>query len=66
MARRYRGGPVDVGAAANHFMRNYLVSRYGMSKTRHAVKTRTVNRPGAAPAPDARRPAPEGISASEA
>jgi len=46
MARRFRGGALDIGAAASHFTRNYLVSRYGMSKTRHAVKTRTVNRPG--------------------
>lgn len=49
MARRFRGGPLNIGAAASHFTRNYLVSRYGMSKTRHAVKTRTVNRPGHAP-----------------
>lgn len=46
IARRFRGGALDIGAAASHFTRNYLVSRYGMSKTRHAVKTRTVNRPG--------------------
>ncbi len=35
--RRLRGGARDPGAAASHVTRNYLLSRYGMNKTRHAI-----------------------------
>jgi radical SAM superfamily enzyme YgiQ (UPF0313 family) len=54
--RRFRGGPVDVPAAATHFMRNYLLSRYGMVKTAHAIRrkgTKGVGAPESAAAPDA-------------
>jgi len=37
MMRRFRGRTWDPGAAASHFTRNYLLSRYGMAKTRHAI-----------------------------
>jgi len=58
--RRFRGGALDVGGAMNHFARNYLISRYGMVKTAHAIKrprseARAVDRPKyaaeASPAP---------------
>lgn len=35
--RRFQGGALNVPAAASHLARNYLLSRYGMSKTRHAI-----------------------------
>lgn len=61
MVKRFRGGALNPGAAASHFTRNYLLSRYGMSKTRHAVKTRTVNRPAGAPAGSGPVPARERV-----
>jgi len=42
--RRYRGAAYDLPAAAKHFVRNWMVSRYGMVKTSHAIR-----RKGAAP-----------------
>ncbi|MCI0568620.1 MAG: B12-binding domain-containing radical SAM protein [Acidobacteria bacterium] len=36
--RRFRGGVVDLGPAVSHFSRNYLLSRYGMVKTSHAIR----------------------------
>jgi radical SAM superfamily enzyme YgiQ (UPF0313 family) len=36
--RRYRGPSYDLGQASSHFVRNYMVSRYGMNKTAHAIK----------------------------
>ncbi|OLC54283.1 MAG: hypothetical protein AUH92_04385 [Acidobacteria bacterium 13_1_40CM_4_69_4] len=41
--RRFRGGPFDLPRAASHFARNYLLSRYGMIKTAHAIRRRGVN-----------------------
>ena len=38
--RRFRGAPYDLPDAASHFTRNYLVSRYGMIKTAHALRGR--------------------------
>jgi radical SAM superfamily enzyme YgiQ (UPF0313 family) len=40
--RRFRGGALDLPASLSHFTRNYLVSRYGMLKTAHAIRRRTV------------------------
>jgi hypothetical protein len=40
--RRFRGGAFDVGRAISHFMRNYLVSRYGMLKVSHAIRRKSV------------------------
>ena len=34
---RFRGAAYQIPWAASHFVRNYLLSRYGMSKTAHAV-----------------------------
>jgi radical SAM superfamily enzyme YgiQ (UPF0313 family) len=45
IARRFRGSPAQVTWAASHFARNYLLSRYGMTKTAHAIR-----RKGAGPA----------------
>jgi len=36
--RRFRGEGNDPGGAAVHFSRNYVVSRYGMAKTAHALR----------------------------
>ena len=36
--RRYRGAAYDLPRAASHLGRNYLVSRYGMTKTAHAIR----------------------------
>ena len=36
--RRYRGQSYDLVQASSHFVRNYMVSRYGMNKTAHAIK----------------------------
>ncbi|HKY31414.1 MAG TPA: hypothetical protein VJV23_02675 [Candidatus Polarisedimenticolia bacterium] len=36
--RRFRGTPLQPGRAAAHMARNYLLSRYGMSKTAHALR----------------------------
>jgi hypothetical protein len=36
--RRFRGAAVNVPWAASHFARNYLLSRYGMIKTAHALR----------------------------
>ncbi len=64
--RRFRGGVTDVGAAASHFTRNYLFSRYGMVKTAHAIRRKGSNPVGhdqKAPSfpstPDRVRPVPE-------
>jgi radical SAM superfamily enzyme YgiQ (UPF0313 family) len=65
--RRFRGSMIDMPAAVNHFARNYLLSRYGMVKTAHAIGGEGKPAPEAAPvleggpAPEARpaRPAME-------
>ncbi len=36
--RRFRGRPHEIGAGISHFTRNYLISRYGMTKTMHAIR----------------------------
>jgi radical SAM superfamily enzyme YgiQ (UPF0313 family) len=38
IARRFRGSPAQAGWATAHFARNYLLSRYGMTKTAHAIR----------------------------
>jgi hypothetical protein len=38
IARRFRGSPMQLGQGAAHFFRNYMLSRYGMIKTAHAIK----------------------------
>jgi radical SAM superfamily enzyme YgiQ (UPF0313 family) len=53
--RRYRGAAYDLPAAMKHFGRNYLLSRYGMIKTAHALKWR---RPRVEPAPASSHHAP--------
>jgi radical SAM superfamily enzyme YgiQ (UPF0313 family) len=42
--RRYRGPAHDLGRAVRHVTRNWMLSRYGMIKTAHAIR-----RKGAAP-----------------
>ena len=42
--RRYRGAALHLPQAANHFARNYLLSRYGMVKTAHALRTPPASR----------------------
>jgi hypothetical protein len=42
--RRFRGGAYNLPGAVRHFARNWMVSRYGMVKTAHAIR-----RHGAAP-----------------
>lgn len=36
--RRFRGTALDARRAVSHFARNYLLSRYGMIKTAHALR----------------------------
>ena len=36
--RRFRGRAFDVPAALSHMVKNYLLSRHGMSKTRYALR----------------------------
>jgi hypothetical protein len=57
IARRFRREGRDPGGAPAHFARNYVVSRYGMVKTAHALRTKraapspaTGTREGEAPA----------------
>jgi hypothetical protein len=38
IVRRFRGGAANPGSAVSHFARNYLLSRYGMVKTAHAIR----------------------------
>jgi radical SAM superfamily enzyme YgiQ (UPF0313 family) len=45
IARRFRGAPSDLRWAFTHFAHNYLLSRYGMSKTAYALESK-----GASPA----------------
>ena len=40
MMRRSRSKAYQVGRAFSHCARNYLLSRYGMSKTMHAIWSR--------------------------
>ena len=46
--RRFRGGEWELPAFLSHFTRNYLLSRYGMLKTAHAIRRKT-SRPVEAP-----------------
>ena len=39
--RRHRGPRYDLPRAVSHFARNYLLSRYGMIKTAHAIRRRS-------------------------
>jgi radical SAM superfamily enzyme YgiQ (UPF0313 family) len=45
--RRYRGAAHDLPMAVTHFARNYLVSRYGMIKTAHAIRRKGTKPVGA-------------------
>ncbi|MBI4161320.1 MAG: radical SAM protein [Acidobacteria bacterium] len=36
--RRYQGSAYDLSSVVSHFARNYLMSRYGMTKTAHAIR----------------------------
>ena len=50
IVRRFRGHAYELPRAASHLARNYLVSRYGMIKTAHAIRrksARPVNSIGA-------------------
>lgn len=38
ISRRFNGKVTEVGGAISHLTRNYLFSRYGMSKTAHAIR----------------------------
>ncbi len=39
--RRFRGRAYDLPGAASHVTRNYLLSRYGMIKTAHAIRRKS-------------------------
>jgi radical SAM superfamily enzyme YgiQ (UPF0313 family) len=54
IARRFRGRPYEVGRAASHFVRNYLLSRYGMIKTAHAIERKGTAPVGQEPRADER------------
>lgn len=56
MVRRYRGHAASVPRFVTHMTRNYLLSRYGMIKTAHAIKARSSN--PAMVAPGERRTGP--------
>jgi radical SAM superfamily enzyme YgiQ (UPF0313 family) len=59
--RRFRGRAWDLPAAASHVLRNYLLSRYGMIKTSHALRRR-----GSGPVMGAAPAAEEALAAPEA
>jgi radical SAM superfamily enzyme YgiQ (UPF0313 family) len=44
--RRYRGSALDLPASISHFTRNYLLSRYGMVKTAHAIRRNSLKAVG--------------------
>jgi B12 binding protein len=56
--RRFRGAPFELPAMASHFARNYLLSRYGMIKTAHAIARQGSSPVGvdASPVRSSRRP----------
>jgi radical SAM superfamily enzyme YgiQ (UPF0313 family) len=56
--RRYRGAARDLPRAAAHFARNYLVSRYGMIKTAHAIRRKGTKPVGTEGAATVETPAP--------
>jgi hypothetical protein len=58
IARRFRRDGTDRGGAPVHFARNYVVSRYGMVKTAHALRR---SRPMPIPADTV----PDGAAAAE-
>ena len=41
IARRLKGKATEMGGVLSHFTRNYLFSRYGMSKTTHAMRRKS-------------------------
>ena len=43
--RRFRGGAFNLPSAISHFMRNYFVSRFGMTKVAHAIRGEEVDVP---------------------
>jgi radical SAM superfamily enzyme YgiQ (UPF0313 family) len=45
--RRFRGGISDLPEGISHFARNYLLSRYGMNKTAHAIRRKGAGPVGA-------------------
>ena len=59
IVRRYRGHAYDVPWAISHFTRNYLMSRYGMIKTAHAIRRKGAKPVGLVVAPADGRRAPE-------
>jgi hypothetical protein len=42
--RRFRGSSLDAPGAISHLTRNYLLSRYGMNKTAHAMSWKAAKR----------------------
>jgi hypothetical protein len=44
--RRFRGEALDLPRAVTHFARNYLLSRYGMLKTAHAIRRKSAKAVG--------------------
>ena len=57
IARRFSGAPFNLPGAVSHFARNYLLSRYGMIKTAHAIRG-----DGARPAPVQDAGVPDAVS----
>ena len=55
--RRFRGRAHELPRAAAHLARNYLVSRYGMNKTAHAIKRKGARPVGMEGAPVSVTPA---------
>ncbi|MFQ5768616.1 MAG: B12-binding domain-containing radical SAM protein, partial [Acidobacteriota bacterium] len=43
ISRRYRRAATGLAAASSHYVRNYLFSRYGMTKTAHAIRRKSSN-----------------------
>jgi radical SAM superfamily enzyme YgiQ (UPF0313 family) len=59
ITRRYRGKVTGMSGTFSHFIRNYLFSRYGMTKTAHAIRrkgSRPVAHPPTKEFPLARKP----------
>jgi radical SAM superfamily enzyme YgiQ (UPF0313 family) len=69
--RRSRAGALDLRGGLSHFVRNYLVSRYGMVKVAHAIRRKgngPVGQVGIASSPERTAPSavPEVTTATEA
>jgi radical SAM superfamily enzyme YgiQ (UPF0313 family) len=63
IVRRYRGDALNLPGSISHFARNYLLSRYGMVKTAHAIRRKSVKAVGSPEISASARPADPEVAA---